>query len=89
MASSKTFEDFLESYATGRKKEPVIEMSDPLYVATSDHPGMVIANKFGGIGFQTWKRTVLISLMTKNKAGIVDGSVTRSADDENKAKAWD
>jgi len=49
--------------------------SDPLYLSSSDFPGMQLVNvKLNGSNFQKWSRAVKIALKTKTKLGFIDGS---------------
>jgi len=55
---------------------PIIEPNDPLYIHPSDFPGQtLVANIFDGENFDSWKRTFLRALSSKNKVGFVDGTV--------------
>lgn len=60
---------------------PVIEPNDPMFIHPSDHPGQIlVADVFNGEDFESWKRTFLIALSSKNKVGFIDGKVSRPAD---------
>ena len=50
-------------------------INDPLYIASSDHPGMVLTNTtFNGSNFHGWSRNVRMALGAKLKLGFIDGS---------------
>ncbi|GJY90478.1 retrovirus-related pol polyprotein from transposon TNT 1-94 [Tanacetum coccineum] len=50
-------------------------INDPLYMASSDRPGMVLTNTpFNGSNFHGWSRNVRIALGAKLKLGFIDGS---------------
>lgn len=52
--------------------------SDPLYLSSSDFPGMQLVNvKLNGSNFQKWSRAVKIALRTKTELGFIDGSCSR------------
>jgi len=52
--------------------------SDPLYLSSSDFPGMQLVNaKLNGSNFQKWSRAMKIALKTKTKLGFIDGSCAR------------
>ncbi|XP_060200816.1 uncharacterized protein LOC132629096 [Lycium barbarum] len=52
-----------------------IDSNNPLYIHSSDSPGMSLVNFiFDGRGFQGWRRTILIALLAKNKLGFIDGT---------------
>lgn len=53
----------------------VIEPFHPLYLLPSDTPKtMLVSSPFNGMDFGKWKEGMLISLSTKNKIQIIDGS---------------
>ncbi|PWA58139.1 hypothetical protein CTI12_AA401880 [Artemisia annua] len=50
-------------------------INDPLYIASSDHPGMTLTNtSFNGNNFHGWSRNVKMALGAKLKLGFIDGS---------------
>ncbi|XP_042752608.1 uncharacterized protein LOC111893020 [Lactuca sativa] len=52
-----------------------IEISNPLFLNSSDNPSTILASKvFDGIGFAMWKRSIILALSTKNKTGSDDFS---------------
>lgn len=55
-------------------------MNDPLHIASSDHPGMMLANApFNGSNFLGWSRTVKMALGAKLKLWFIDGTITKPA----------
>ncbi|KAL4575563.1 hypothetical protein LXL04_022410 [Taraxacum kok-saghyz] len=53
-----------------------IEISNPLYLASSDNPSTVLVSKvFDGTGFASWKRSMTLALSAKNKMSFIDGSI--------------
>lgn len=57
-----------------------ISVSSPFYIGSSDNPNSILVSTvFNGIGFQSWKRSMILSLFAKNKLGFVDGSITPPA----------
>lgn len=57
-----------------------ISVSSPFYIGSSDNPNSILVSTvFNGIGFQSWKRSMILSLSAKNKLGFVDGSITPPA----------
>lgn len=60
-----------------------------LYVHPSDSPGTLLAHKFEGTGFVTWKRAFLVRLSTKSKIGFVTGAVKRDDFPLEKQSNWD
>ncbi|GJX06276.1 pyridoxal 5'-phosphate synthase-like subunit PDX1.2 [Tanacetum coccineum] len=62
---------------------------DPLYISSSDHPGMVLTNTlFNGSNFLGWSRTIKMALNSaKLKLGFINGSTVRhDIGDENHHK---
>ena len=67
----------------------VIEPNDPLFIHPFDHPGQVLVSEvFSGEDFDSWKRTFLIALSSKNKIGFIDGKVSRPAVDSPLLPYW-
>ncbi|KAK9079847.1 hypothetical protein SSX86_001520 [Deinandra increscens subsp. villosa] len=63
---------------TSSSASSAVDSSDPLYLHSSDHPGLLLVSKvFDGSGFPAWKRAITIALSAKNKFGFVDGTVTQ------------
>nr|GEU33498.1 retrovirus-related Pol polyprotein from transposon TNT 1-94 [Tanacetum cinerariifolium] len=58
-------------------------VNDPLYIASSAHPGMVLTNTpFNGSNFHGWSRNVKMALGAKLKLGFIDGSCTKPQVDD-------
>ncbi|PWA93857.1 hypothetical protein CTI12_AA066750 [Artemisia annua] len=52
--------------------------NDLLYLASSDHPGMMLTNTpFNGSNFLGWSRTIKMALGAKLKLGFIDGSLAK------------
>nr|GEZ61604.1 hypothetical protein [Tanacetum cinerariifolium]GEZ62660.1 hypothetical protein [Tanacetum cinerariifolium] len=49
-------------------------INDPLYIASSDHPRMVLSNTPFNGSFHGWSRNVRMALGAKLKFGFIDGS---------------
>lgn len=55
-----------------------IDLSSPLYVHPSDNPSVsLVQNPFDGIGYRSWRRSVLRVLSVKNKLGFINGDCKR------------
>lgn len=53
-----------------------VNSENPYYIGSSDNPSSVlISHPFNGTGFNSWKRSMIISLSTKNKLGFVDKTI--------------
>ena len=51
-------------------------INDPLYIASSYHPGMTLTNTpFNGNNFHGWSRNVKMALGAKLKMGFIDGTI--------------
>ncbi|GJW47249.1 hypothetical protein Tco_0078895 [Tanacetum coccineum] len=64
-------------------------VNDPLYLASSDHPGMMLTNTpFNGGNFISWSRTIKMALGAKLKLGFIDGSSPKPAVIDVDYKRW-
>uniref|UniRef100_A0A803MBX8 Uncharacterized protein n=1 Tax=Chenopodium quinoa TaxID=63459 RepID=A0A803MBX8_CHEQI len=61
------------------------------YIHPSDANSIqLVSFKFGGDGFTSWKRAMLLTLSAKNKAGFVNGAYVRPTDvTSEEYKAWE
>ena len=67
-----------------------IEVNNPLYLHPSDGSNSICVEKLQGSGnYQSWKRSLEISLASKQKLGFVTGTVKRHNTDNMKQEAWD
>ncbi|GKB33100.1 pyridoxal 5'-phosphate synthase-like subunit PDX1.2 [Tanacetum coccineum] len=67
----------------------VNNVNDPLYIASSNHPGMVLTNTpFNGTNFHGWSRNVIMVLGAKLKLGFIDGSCNRPSVDSMDDQMW-
>ncbi|KAI5343235.1 hypothetical protein L3X38_011111 [Prunus dulcis] len=67
------------------------EAADPLFLNHSDHPRLVlVSKKLNGDNYNTWSRSMRISLSTKNKIGFIDGSIKKPKADKHPldSAAW-
>ncbi|XP_019242120.1 PREDICTED: uncharacterized protein LOC109222189 [Nicotiana attenuata] len=56
----------------------VIDAVSPLYIHPSDSPGSsLVPIPFNGIGYRSWRRSVLRALSVKNKLGFINGDSRR------------
>lgn len=54
------------------------ELNSPLYMHPSDNPGASLVQvPFDGVGYRSWKRSVLRVLSVKNKLGFINGDCRR------------
>ncbi|CAL9009693.1 unnamed protein product [Prunus brigantina] len=67
-----------EKESSSADKTSVMESSSPLFIHSSDHPGLLlVSKKLNGDNYATWQRSMVIALTAKNKIGFVDGSIER------------
>jgi len=91
LSSSSLICSFMVSYAMAVQggRSLTIDPNDPMFIHPSDHPGQVlVANVFNGEGFDSWKRTFLRALSSKNKVGFIDGTVKQPAADSTLLPCW-
>ncbi|GJW10977.1 hypothetical protein Tco_1576804 [Tanacetum coccineum] len=63
--------------------------NDPLYLASFDHPGMMLTNTpFNGGNFLGWSRTIKMALGAKLKLGFIDGSSPKPVVIDNNYQRW-
>ncbi|KAH0667643.1 hypothetical protein KY285_028849 [Solanum tuberosum] len=54
------------------------DLSSPLYMHPSNNPGVsFVQTLFDGVGYRSWKRSVLRVLSVKNKLGFINGDCKR------------
>ncbi|PWA48123.1 hypothetical protein CTI12_AA493860 [Artemisia annua] len=64
-------------------------INDPLYIASSDHPGMTLTNTpFNGINFHSWSRTIKMALGAKLKLGFIYGTCMKPPINDVKHQRW-
>ncbi|GJT01739.1 retrovirus-related pol polyprotein from transposon TNT 1-94 [Tanacetum coccineum] len=64
-------------------------INDPLYIASSDHPSMVLTNTpFNGSNFYGWNRNVRMALGAKLKLGFIDGSCPKPGIGDVDLQRW-
>lgn len=66
------------------------DMQNPLFVHPSDGPHSVSVTKLeGATDYRSWRRALEIQISSKIKLGFLNGTVTRSKEDETNATQWD
>ena len=62
-----------------------IKSSDPYFLHSSDHPGIVLVTKLlNRDNYSTWSHSMGIALSAKNKSGFVDGSIEKPSKTDEK-----
>ncbi|XP_019239047.1 PREDICTED: uncharacterized protein LOC109219082 [Nicotiana attenuata] len=78
------------SPSTSRNDQSVIDTSNPLYIHPSDSPGMTLVPiPFDGIGYRSWRRSVLRALSVKNKLDFINGEFVRPSSDSPQFRQWE
>jgi len=64
--------------------------SSPLFLHLSDVPGTsLVSVPFSGTGFEGWKRSIIVSLLARNKIAFIDGTLPRPPINSPECKHWD
>ncbi|XP_075085115.1 uncharacterized protein LOC142168340 [Nicotiana tabacum] len=67
-----------------------IDPSDPLYLHPSDNPGaMLVFVPLSGVGYRSWRRSVLRGLSVKNKLGFIIGECKRPDPHSPMFRQWE
>ena len=65
------------------------ELNSPLYMHRSDNPGASLVQvPFDGVGYRSWKRSVLRVLLVKNKLGFINGDCRRPNPGTPRFRQW-
>ncbi|KAK3034294.1 hypothetical protein RJ639_034098 [Escallonia herrerae] len=96
IGASTVMEDESASYVHGglapvaNVQNIAIDTKSPFYLHPSDHPGLIFVTQplsKNGENYFTWRRNMLTSLQSKNKAGFVDGLIAKP-DCNAVVKSW-
>lgn len=75
--------------SSSANSSPTSDHTSPYFIASSDNPNSVLVTfVFNGVGFNSWKRSMMISLAAKNKIGFIDGSITKPSDSNPSFSNW-
>ncbi|XP_070050207.1 uncharacterized protein [Nicotiana tomentosiformis] len=67
-----------------------LDFSHPFYVHPSDSPGThLVSLPFDGTGFVAWRKSMLVSLSTKNKLGLINGRHDKPTEDSPYYPYWE
>ena len=70
-------------------RTPVIEPTDPLYIHSSDNPGIPLVSNPWGKNFDNWKRSIIIALFAKHKLALVDGKCPHPGSASHLLTLWE
>lgn len=74
---------------TDSSDSSIIPISNPYYIGSFDNPhSILVSNVFNGVGFNSWKRSMILSLSAKNKYGFVDGSIQPPITNSTTYPSW-
>ncbi|XP_021739726.1 uncharacterized protein LOC110706126 [Chenopodium quinoa] len=59
------------------------------YIHPSDANVQLVSYKFSGEGFTSWKRSMLLTLLAKNKLGFFNGTISKPVAGTAECKAWE
>ncbi|XP_019238294.1 PREDICTED: uncharacterized protein LOC109218385 [Nicotiana attenuata] len=80
----------VETTATVTATSTGIDPSDPLYLHPFDNPGaMFVSVAFDGIGYRSWRNSVLSGLSTKNKLGFISGECKQPDPSSQQFRQWE
>ncbi|XP_019237465.1 PREDICTED: uncharacterized protein LOC109217656 [Nicotiana attenuata] len=66
-----------------------IDPSDPLYLHPSDNPrAMLVSVPLSGIGYKSWRRSVIRGLSVKNKLGFISGECKPPEPQSQRFRQW-
>ncbi|KAH0651014.1 hypothetical protein KY284_030926 [Solanum tuberosum] len=67
-----------------------IEIWSVLYLHPSDSPGApIVPVIFDGIGYRSWRRGIIRSLLVKNKLGFINGDAKKPLSTDPDYKQWE
>lgn len=82
--------DTASSCQSGGSTSNTIDSNHPFYIHPSNNPGEILVPvKFTGVGFCSWRCSVLRSLSVKNKLGSINGDCPRSQSNDLSYRQWE
>jgi len=83
IATTMTTNDFANGFAPENPSyySQDSPMDDPLFLHHAENPSLVLVTQplTGGENYSAWARAVMEALLTKNKLGFIDGTLTLSS----------
>ena len=75
---------------SGGPTSSTIDPNHPYYIHPSDNPGaMLVPVQFTGVGFCSWRCSVMRTLSVKNKLGFVNGDCSRPRSSDPSYRQWE
>jgi hypothetical protein len=76
---------FKDSFPNNRSIDP----SNPLFLNSGENPALIlVGSPLTGENYNTWSRSMLVSLSAKNKIGFVNGSICEPPEHDDLFPAW-
>jgi hypothetical protein len=76
---------FKDSFPNNRSIDP----SNPLFLNSGENPALIlVGSPLTGENYNTWSRSMLVSLSAKNKIGLLDGSICKPSKHDDFFLAW-
>ncbi|XP_019266533.1 PREDICTED: uncharacterized protein LOC109243967 [Nicotiana attenuata] len=70
--------------------DPRVNPSCPFYMHPSNNPGaMLVTAPFNGVGYRSWRRSILRALSVKNKVGFITDEYKRPDLDSPQFRQWE
>lgn len=69
---------------------PTQDSTSIYFIHPSENPTVpLVSEKFSGVGYGEWKRSMIIALSAKNKMAFVDGSLEKPSENDKHYTAWE
>ena len=75
--------------SSNKTLDPIQDPVSPYYLHPSDSQLLLVPIPFNGTGFNDWKRSVTITLSSKNKLAFVNGQIPQPNSTDPNFKSWE
>ncbi|XP_057545894.1 uncharacterized protein LOC130824891 [Amaranthus tricolor] len=75
--------------SSNKTLDPIQDPVSPYYLHPSDSQLLLVLIPFNGTGFNDWKRSVTITLSSKNKLVFVNGQIPKPNSTDPNFKSWE
>jgi hypothetical protein len=77
------------SASVNNRSNQSIDPSSPLFLSNGENPAInLVGDQLNEVNYNTWSRSMLVSLSAKNKLCFVDGSMPKPSVNDNLFQAW-